>query len=137
MQHTTQHTTPHTNEGEKVGPSDGHTPLPLQATTQQANCPDLLACPLPPRVGGAIASVEPSSDAESNLGSGTHEHSTPHYTPLLIPLETANVCVFIAMNINFSHPCEDGEVESNAVIEMSTPSTQLFVSGQITFCDVT
>ena len=78
--------------------------------------------------------------------------SVIHYTPLLIPLETANVCVFIAPNINFSFPCEDSEVESthtsgelsedggtdcNAVTEMSTPSTQQFVSGQIAFCDVT
>ena len=87
-------------------------PLPLQDTTQQASCPGLLVCPLPPRVGGAIDSVEPSSQAENNLGSGTHEHPTPHYIHLLIPLETANVCVFIVPNINFSYPCEDGEVES-------------------------
>ena len=127
-------------------------PLPLQATTQQASCLDLLVCPPLPRGGGAIASVEPSSDAESNLGSGTHEHSTPHSTPLLIPLETANVRVFIAPNINFSYPCEDSEVESthtsgdpsedggaecNAVTEMSVPSTQQFVSGLMVFHDVT
>ena len=127
-------------------------PPPLQATTQQANCPDLLVCPLPPRVGGAIDSAEPSSEAENSLGSGTHEHPTHHYTPLLIPLETANVCVVISLNINFSYPCEDGEVESthasgdeseavgtdcNTVTETSTPSTQQFVSGQIAFCDVT
>ena len=118
-------------------------PLPLQDTTQQASCPDLLVCPLPPRVGGAIASVQPSSEAENNLGGGTHEHPTPHYTPLSTPVETANVCVFIAQNINFSFPCEDGDVESthtsgdrsedggtdcNAVTETSTPSTQQFVS---------
>ena len=45
---------------------------------------------------------EDTSEAENNLGGGTHEHPTPHYTPLLIPLETANVCVFIAPNIYFS-----------------------------------
>ena len=127
-------------------------PPPLQDTTQQASCPDLLVCPLPPRVGGAIDSVKPSSEAESNLGSDTHEHPTPHYTPLSIPVETANVCVVIAPNINFSFPCEDGEVESthtsgelsedggtdcNAVTETSTPSTQQFVLGQIAFGDVT
>ena len=121
-------------------------PPPLQDTTQQASCPDLLVCPLPPRVGGAIGSVEPSSEAENNLGSGIH------YTPLLIPPETANVCAVIVPNINFSYPCEDGEVESthtsgdrsedggtdcNAVTETSTPSTQQFVSGQIAFGDVT
>ena len=87
---------------------------------------------------GAIDSVEPSSEAESYLGSGIH------YTPLLIPVETANVCVVIVPNINFSYPCEDGEVESthtsedrsedggtdcNAVTETSTPFTQQFVSG--------
>ena len=55
---------------------------------------------------------EDTSEAENNLGSGTHEHPTPHYTLLSIPVETANVCVFIAPNINFSYPCEDGEVES-------------------------
>ena len=127
-------------------------PPPLQDTTQQASCPDLLVYPLPPRVGGAIDSVQPSSEVESYLGSGTHEHLTPHYTPLSIPVETANVCVVIALNIHFSFPCEDGEVESthtsgelsedggtdcNAVTETSTPSTQQFVSGQIAFCDVT
>ena len=127
-------------------------PLPLQDTTQQASCPDLLVCPPLPRAGGAIDSLEPSSEVENNLGSGTHEHLTPHYTPLLIPLETANVCVVIAPNIHFSFPCEDGEVESthtsgelsedggtdcNAVTETSTPSTQQFVSGQIAFGDVT
>ena len=121
-------------------------PPPLQDTTQQASCPDLLVCPLPPRVGGAIDSVEPSSEAENNLGSGIH------YTHLLIPLETANVCVFIALNINFSYPCEDGEVESthtsgdrsedggtecNAVTETSTPFTQQFVSGCMMLCDLT
>ena len=123
-------------------------PPPLQDTTQQASCPDLLVCPLPPRVGGAIDSVEPSSEAENNLGSGTHEHLTPHYTPV----ETANVCVVTSLNINFSFPCEDSEAESthtsgelpedggtdcNAVTETSTPSTQQFVSGCMTFCDVT
>ena len=127
-------------------------PLPLQDTTQQASCPDLLVCPLPPRVGGAIDSAEPSSEAENYLGGGTHEHPTHHCTPLLIPVETANVCVFIAMNINFSYPCEDGAVESthtsgdpsedggtdcNAVTETSTPSTQQFVSGCMTLCDLT
>ena len=127
-------------------------PLPLQDTTQQASCPDLLVCPLPPRVGGAIDSLEPSSEAENNLGSGTHEHPTHHYTPLSIPVETANVCVVIVPNINFSYPCEDGEVESthtsgdrsedggtdcNAVTETSTPSTQQFVSGCMTLCDLT
>ena len=45
---------------------------------------------------------EDTSEAENNLGGGTHEHPTPHYTSLLIPLETANVCVFIAPNIYFS-----------------------------------
>ena len=119
-------------------------PLPLQDTTPQASCLDLLACPLPPREGGAIDSVQPSSEAESYPGSGIH------YTPLLIPLETANVCVFIAPNINFSYPCEDAEVESthtsgdrsidggtdcNAVAETSTPSTRQFVSGCMMFCD--
>ena len=123
-------------------------PPPLQDTTQQASCPDLLVYPLPPRVGGAIDSVQPSSEAESYL-----VWSGIHYTPLLIPVETANVCVFIVPNINFSYPCEDGEVESthtsgdrsieavgtdcNAVTETSTPSTQQFVSGQIAFGDVT
>ena len=87
-------------------------PLPLQDTTQQASCLDLLACPSLPREGGAIVSVELSSEAVNNLGSGTHEHSTPHSTHHLILLETANVCVFIAPNINFSYPCEDSEVES-------------------------
>ena len=127
-------------------------PLTLQDTTQQASCPDLLVYPLPPREGGAIDSAEPSSEAENNLGGGTHEHPTPHYTHLLIPLETANMCVVIAMNIHFSYPCEDSEVESthtsgdrsedggtdcNAVTETSVPSTQQFVSGQIAFRDVT
>ena len=122
-------------------------PLPLPDTTQQASCPDLLVCPLPPRVEGAIDSVEPSSEAESYL-----VWSGIHYTPLLIPLETANVCVFIVPNINFSYPCEDGEVESthtsgdrsedggtdcNAVTETSTPSTQQFVPGCMMFCDLT
>ena len=120
-------------------------PLPLQVT-----CPDLLACPQLPREGGAIDSLEPSSDAENSLGGGTHQHPTPHYTPLPIPVETANVCVFIALNINFSYPCEDDEVESthtsgdrsidrgtdcNAVAETSTPSTRQFVSGCMMFCD--
>ena len=127
-------------------------PPPLQDTTQKASCTDLLVCPPLPRVGGAIDSAEPGSEAENNLGSVTHEHTTPHYTSLLIPLETANVCVFIAPNINFSYPCEDGEVESthtsgdrsedggtdcNAVTETSTPSTQQFVSGCMTLCDLT
>ena len=127
-------------------------PPPLQDTAQQASCPDLLVCLPLPRVGGAIDSVQPSSEAENNLGGGTHEHPIHHYTPLLIPVETANVCVFIVPNINFSYPCEDGEVESthtsgdrseavgtdcNAVTETSTPSTQQFVSGQIAFGDVT
>ena len=103
-------------------------------------------------MGGAIDSVEPSSEAENNLGSGTHEHLTPHYTPLSIPVETANVCVVTSLNIHFSFPCEDSEVESthtsgelsedggtdcNAVTETSTPSTQQFVLGQIAFGDVT
>ena len=127
-------------------------PLPLQVPTQQASCLDLLACPLPPREGGAIDSVEPSSEAENNHGSGTHEHPTPHYTPLLIPLEAADVCVFIAPNINFSYPREDGEAESthtsgdpsedggtdcNTVTETSVASSQQFVSGRIVFHDVT
>ena len=122
-------------------------PPPLQDTTQQASCPDLLVCPLPPRVGGAIDSVQPSSEVESYL-----VWSGIHYTPLLIPPETANVCVFIVPNINFSYPCEDGEVESthtsgdrsedggtdcNAVSETSPPSTQQFVSGCMMFCDLT
>ena len=103
-------------------------------------------------MGGAIDSVEPSSEVENNLGGGTHEHPTHHYIHLLIPVETANMFVFIAMNINFSYPCEDGEVESthtsgdrsedggtdcNAVTETSTPSTQQFVSGCMMFCDLT
>ena len=125
---------------------------PLQDTTQPGSCLDLLVFPQLPREGGAIASVEPSSEAESYLGSGTHEHHTHQYTPLPIPVETANVCVFIAPNIHFSSPYEDGEAESthtsgdpsedretecNTVTETSTPSTQQFVSGQITFRDVT
>ena len=87
-------------------------PLPLQVTTQQASCPGLLVCPLPPRVGGAIDTAEPSSQAENSLGGGTHEHPTHQYTPLSMPLETTNVCKVIAPNINFSYPCEDSEVES-------------------------
>ena len=102
--------------------------------------------------GGAIDSVELSSEAENNLGSGTHEHPTPHYTPLLIPLETANVCVFIAPNIHFSYPCENSEMESthtsgdpsddeetecNAVTETSVPFIEQFVSGCMMFCDLT
>ena len=102
--------------------------------------------------GGAIDSVELSCEAENNLGSGTHEHPTPHYTPLLIPLETANVCVFIAPNIQFSYPCENSEMDSthtsgdpsddevtecNAVTETSVPFIQQFVSGCMMFCDLT
>ena len=98
-----------------------------------------------------IDSTEPSSEAGGNLGSGTHEDPTHQYTPLPIPLETANVCVFIAPNINFSFPCEDygvesthtsgelsegGETDCNAVTETSTPSTQQFVSGCISLPDV-
>ena len=89
------------------------------------------------REGGANDSVEPSSEAENNLGSGTHEHPTPHYTPLPIPREAANVCVFIAMNINFSYPCEDGEVESThtsgeGMRAFGNRVTELFTYGVVT-----
>ena len=118
-------------------------PLPLQATTHQASCPDLLVCPPLPRKGGASNLTESSTEAENNnLESGTHEHTTPHYTPHMLPLETANVCP----NMNVSYPCEDGEVECphnirislqdgesacNVITENITPPTQQFVSGQI------
>ena len=98
-------------------------------------------------------SNEPSSEVENNLGAtDTHGHTTHHYVPLLLPLETANVCVLIAPNINFSHPCEDGEVECahnggdqleeggskcNTITENPTPPTQQFVSGRIVSRDVT
>ena len=60
------------------------------------------------------------------------------------------MCVLIAPNINFSYPCEDGEVECahngdvqlegggcNTITENPTPPTQQFVSGQIVSRDVT
>ena len=122
-------------------------PLPLQATTYQGGRPDLLVCPLFPREGGASDTPEHTNEVENNLGAtGTQEHTTHHYVPLLLPLETANVCVLIAPNVNCSHPCEDGEVECahnsddqleeggsecNTITENPTPPTQQFVSGQI------
>ena len=125
-------------------------PLPLQATTHQGGCPDLLVCPPLPREGGASDTPEHSNEVENNLGAtGTQEHTTHHYMPLLVPLETANVCVLIALNINCSHPCEDGEVECahnggdplgggcNLITENPTPPTQQFVSGRIVSHDVT
>ena len=102
--------------------------------------------------GGALDSVELSSEAEDNPVSGTHEHPTPHHIPLLIPLETANVCVFIVPNIHFSYPCEnsevesmhtsgdpshDGETECNTVTETSVLFIEQFVSGCMRFCDLT
>ena len=94
-------------------------------------------------------STEPSSKVENNLGAtDTHGHTTHHYVPLLLPLETANVCVLIAPNVNCSHPCEDGEVERahnsavplegggcNMITENPTPPTQQFVSGRIVSCN--
>ena len=128
-------------------------PLPLQATTHQGGRPDLLVCPPLPRVGGASDTPEHSNEVENNLGAtDVQEHTTHHYVPLLLPLETANVCVLIALNINFSYPCEDGEVECahnggdpleeggskcNVITENPTPLTQQFVSGLIVSRDVT
>ena len=43
------------------------------------------------REGGANDSVQPSSEAENYLGSGTHEHPTHHCTSHLIPVETERV----------------------------------------------
>ena len=128
-------------------------PLPLQATTHQASCPDLLVCPPLPRKGGASDLTESSTEAENNnLGSGTHKQTTDHYTPHMLPPKSANVYVLIAPNINFSYPCEDGEVECphnirislqdgesarNVITENITPPTQQFVSGQVATQDVT
>ena len=127
-------------------------PLPLQATTHQASCPDLLVCPPLPRKGGESNSTESNSEAENNLESDTNENTTHHYTPHLIPRETANVCVLIAPNMNISYPCQDGEVECahnggdppddggtkcNEITENPTPPTQQFVSGRVEFHDVT
>ena len=126
-------------------------PLPLQATTHQGGRPDLLVCPTLPREGGASDTPEHSNEVENNLrATGTHGHTTHHYVPLLLPLETANVCVLIAPNINFSYPCEDGGVECahnsddqleeggsecNTITENPTPPTQQFVSGRIVSCN--
>ena len=126
-------------------------PLPLQATTHQGGRPDLLVCPTLPREGGASDTPEHSSEVENNLGAtDVQEHTTHHYVPLLLPLETANVCVLIAPNINCSHPCEDGGVECahnsddqleeggsecNTITENPTPPNQQFVSGRIVSCN--
>ena len=151
---TTQHMLPLTLVRERRRAFLVATPtLPLQATTHQGGHPDLLVCPPLPRVGGASDTPEHSNDVENNLGAtDVQEHTTHHYVPLLLPLETANVCVLIAPNINCSHPCEDAEVECahngddqleeggsecNTITENPTPPTQQFVSGLIESHDVT
>ena len=116
-------------------------------------CNTITENPPLPREGGASDTPEHSNEVENNLGAtDTHGHTTHHYVPLLLPLETANVCVFIAPNVNCSHPCEDGEVECahngavpledggsecNTITENPTPPTQQFVSGRIVSRDVT
>ena len=146
--HSTQYLLPLTPKRERRRALLAATPpLPLQATTHQGGRPDLLVCPPLPRVGGASDTPEHSNEVENNLGAtDVQEHTTHHYVPLLLPLETANVCVLIAPNVNCSHPCEDGEVECahnsddqleeggsecNTITENPTPPTQQFVSGQI------
>ena len=87
-----------------------------------------------------------SVEVENSPSEQLTPHTTHHYVPLLLPLETASVCVLIAPNVNFSYPCEDGEMECahngsvlleeggskcNVITENPTPPTQQFVSGQM------
>ena len=85
--------------------------------------------------------TEPSSEVEISFGvMDITEHSSHYY------IETANTCVFIEPNINFSYSCmdvevecthnsgellEDEEHECNMIAEENaTPHTQQWVTGQ-------
>ena len=88
-------------------------------------------------------------------GMDPHGHSPLCYIPQLLqlPLETANTCVLVELNINCSYlhtvievecthngrdPPEDDEFECNTVAEENpTPATQQFVSGQTVSHNVT
>ena len=94
--------------------------------------------------------TEPSSEVEISFGvMDVSEHSPHYYIPpqqMRLPLETANTCVFIEPNINFSYSCIDVEVECthnsgdqleneehecNMIAkENATPHTQQLVTGQ-------
>ena len=93
--------------------------------------------------------TEPNSEVEISFGvMDVSEHSPHYYIPpqqKQLPLETANTCVFIEPNINFSYSCldtkvecthnrsdpvEDGEVNCNTAPESSIPPTQQLVTGR-------
>ena len=87
--------------------------------------------------------TEPSSEVENNLGAtGTHGHTTHHYTPqpLQLPTETTTLNMPVPFNANAHFSCEchsdeDGECRPKNGIPMEAvgdPSpTQQLVSGRI------
>ena len=99
---------------------------------------------------------QPSGVVAVSVGAmDTHGHSPLCYIPQLLqlPLETANTCVLVELNINCSYlrtaievacthigrdPPEDDEFECNTVAEENpTPPTQQFVSGRTVSHNVT
>ena len=90
------------------------------------------------------STTEPSSGAENNLGAtGTHGHTTDHYTPQLLqlPMETTTLNTPAPFNANAHFSCEchsdeDGEGRPKNGIPRKAvgdpPTTQQLVSGRTT-----
>ena len=90
------------------------------------------------------STTEPSSGVENNLGAtGTHGHTTHHYTSQLLQLPTEtttlNMPVAVDTNAHFSCEChsdEEGECRPKNGIPREArgdpPPTQQLVSGRIT-----
>ena len=88
--------------------------------------------------------TEPSSEVENNLGAtGTHGHTTHHYTPQLLqlPMETTTTNMPAPFNANAHFSCEchsdeDGECRPKNGIPKEAvgdpPLTQQLVSGRTT-----
>ena len=90
------------------------------------------------------STTEPSSEVENNLGAtGTHGHTTHHYTPQLLqlPMETTTLNTPVPFNANTHFSCEchsdeEGECRPKNGIPGEAvgdpPPTQQLVSGRTT-----